>query len=104
MFWVAAMEQNDFFTRLGLRYRRQRIEKKVKLRTLAARCGISVDTLRAIERGGVHVKIGSWFAVARALDLAGPWQGLLVEQRDPFEEYDRQRASEEQLMKARVRS
>ncbi len=98
------MDKIEIFAQLGLHSRRERIRQKIKLRVLAARCGISVDTLRAIERGGTHVRIGSWFAVAQALDLAAPWQELLVEHHDPFEEYDRQQASEEKLRKSRVRS
>lgn len=98
------MDQHDFLTQLGLRYRQERIRQKLKLSTLAARCGISIDTLRAIERGGDNVRIGSWLAVAQALQLDAPWQGLLATGLDPFEEYDRQRELKENLMKTRVRS
>ena len=98
------METIEFFSQLGLLYRKRRIELKVKLRTLALRCGISVDTLRSIERGSASVKIGSWLAVADALGLAEAWKGLLVETIDPFEEYDRRQGLEEKIMKTRVRS
>lgn len=98
------MNHPDFLTQLGLRYRQERIRQKIKLSDLAARCGISIDTLRAIERGGDNVRIGSWLAVAQALDLTAPWQGLLAVELDPFEEYDRQRELKENLMKTRVRS
>lgn len=98
------MDNHDFLTQLGLRYRQERIRQKLKIRTLAARCGISVDTLRAIEQGSDSVRIGSWLAVAQALDLAAAWQGLLAADLDPFEEYDRQRELKENLMKTRVRS
>jgi transcriptional regulator with XRE-family HTH domain len=98
------MNHHDILTQLGLRYRQERIKQKIKLNTLAARCGISMDTLRAIEQGSDRVRIGSWLAVAQALDLATPWQGLLAVALDPFEEYDRQRELKENLMKTRVRS
>lgn len=62
----------------------RRIELKIKLRTLALRCGSSIGS---IERGSASVKIGSWFAVAEALGLAEVWQGL-----------------EKKMLKTRVRS
>ncbi len=98
------MNPHDVLIQLGLRYRQERIKQKIKLSTLAARCGISIDTLRAIEQGSDRVRIGSWLAVAQSLDLAAPWQGLLAVALDPFEEYDRQRELKENLMKTRVRS
>jgi len=98
------METIELFSQLGLLYRKRRIELKIKLRTLAIRCGISIDTLRSIERGSASVKIGSWFAVADALGLAEVWKGLLVETVDPFEEYDRRQGLEEKILKTRVRS
>lgn len=98
------METNEFFSQLGLLYRKRRIKLKIKLRTLAIRCGISIDTLRSIERGSASVKIGSWFVVADALGLAEVWKGLLVETVDPFEEYDRRQGLEEKILKTRVRS
>ncbi len=98
------MDNLELFTRLGLLYRKRRIEQKIKLRTLAARCAISMDTVRSIERGSPNVKIGSWFAVAQALNLSQSWQGLLTEETDPFEEYDRQAHRVTQLQKTRVRS
>ena len=98
------MESIEFLSQLGILYRKRRIELKIKLRTLAARCGISIDTMRSIERGSASVKIGSWFAGAHALGLADGWKGLLVETVDPFEEYDRKQVLEEKIMKTRVRS
>lgn len=98
------MDNLEIFTHLGLLYRKKRIEQKIKLSTLAARCAISMDTLRSIERGSPNVKIGSWFAVAQALNLSQAWQGLLTEETDPFEEYDRQALRVTQLLKTRVRS
>jgi transcriptional regulator with XRE-family HTH domain len=98
------MDHSKFFTQLGLRYRQERIRQRIKLRTLAIRCAISVDTLRAIEQGSERVKIGSWLMVAEALDLAAAWQGLLADRLDPFEEYDRQRELKDKLLKTRVRS
>jgi hypothetical protein len=98
------MTSEEFFHQLGLLYRKRRIELKIKLLTLATRCAISVDTMRAIERGSEKVKIGSWLAVAEALGLAEAWKGLLVEPVDPFAEYDRKQDIEERILKKRVRS
>lgn len=98
------MDTIELFGQLGLLYRKRRIKLKIKLRTLAIRCGISIDTMRSIERGSASVKIGSWFVVADALGLAEVWKGLLVETVDPFEEYDRRQGLEEKILKTRVRS
>jgi transcriptional regulator with XRE-family HTH domain len=101
---VIIVERNEFFHQLGYRYRKRRIELKIKLSILEARCGISIDTLRAIERGSMSVKIGSWYVVAETLGIADTWQELLAEPLDPFEEYDRGKRLEAKIMKARVRS
>src|SRR3990167_6312462 len=98
------MTNKEFFHQLGLLYRKRRIELKIKLLTLATRCAISVDTMRAIEQGSASVKIGSWLAVADVLGLAEAWQSLLVEPVDPFDEYDRKQGLEEKILKRRVRS
>lgn len=98
------MTNEEFFHQLGLLYRKRRITLKIKLLTLATRCAISVDTMRAIERGSESVKIGSWLTVANVLGLADTWKSLLVEPVDPFDEYDRKRGAEEKIMQRRVRS
>jgi hypothetical protein len=98
------MTNEEFFHQLGLLYRKRRIELKIKLLTLATRCAISVDTMRAIERGSEKVKIGSWLAVAEALGLAEAWKSLLAQPVDPFAAYDRAQGLEERILKRRVRS
>ncbi|MCX5875468.1 MAG: helix-turn-helix transcriptional regulator [Deltaproteobacteria bacterium] len=98
------MTNKEFFHQLGLLYRKRRIALKIKLLTLATRCAISVDTMRAIERGSESVKIGSWLAVADVLGLGEAWKSLLVEPVDPFAEYDRKQGLEEKILKRRVRS
>lgn len=98
------MKNTEFLHQLGLLSRKRRIALKIKLLTLATRCGISVDTMRAIERGSESVKIGSWLAVAEVLGLADAWESLLVEPVDPFAEYDRKQVLEDKILKRRVRS
>ena len=49
---------------------------------LAAKAGIGMSTLVAIERGAATVQIGFWFKVLWALDLLGPFAELTRLGRD----------------------
>lgn len=99
------MDSESFFIQLGLLYRKCRIAQGLKVRTLAAKCKVSADTIRAIEKGKESVKIGSWLTVAKELGLATAWDGLLAEPpRDPFEEFDQQQKVVVEIRKRRVRS
>ena len=92
-----------FFNELGLAFRKQRIDLKIKQTELAARSGVSRDTIISIEKGRDTVSIGAWYAVAQALGLADAWDHLKSLPVDPFEEYDRRQEERKSVVTARVR-
>lgn len=81
---------------LGLELARARRARRWTQEELAERAGVSVDTLRAAERGSARVRVGAMFelatlvgldlltGVARA-SLARPTQGATTAARGPSE-------------------
>lgn len=60
------------------------------MRLFAERIGVSVPTLRAMERGAPTVQVGAWVAALWALDRLGDLAGVLAKREDLL---DRARAS-----------
>jgi len=81
---ISITEATDRLVALGRRLRVVRVERNEPMTTFAERIGVSVPTLRAMERGAPTVQIGAWASALWALDrlddlntvLAAP-EGLL---------------------------
>lgn len=63
---------------LGKRVRSRRIGARMSQKTLAAKAGIHVNTLRTLERTG-EVKLRSFIAVLRALGARAGLEDLLAQ-------------------------
>jgi transcriptional regulator with XRE-family HTH domain len=57
--------------RLGERIRMARLRRRLPAKLIAERAGMSVTTLRNVEKGGMGVTIGAYAAVLHVLGLAG---------------------------------
>jgi transcriptional regulator with XRE-family HTH domain len=57
--------------RLGDRIRTARLRRRLPAKLVAERAGMSVTTLRNVERGGMGVTIGAYAAVLHVLGLDG---------------------------------
>ena len=57
--------------RLGERLRAARLRRHLPAKLAAERAGMSVMTLRSVERGGMGVTIGAYAAVLHVLGLDG---------------------------------
>lgn len=57
--------------RLGERIRAARLRRRLPAKLVAERAGMSVMTLRNVERGGMGVTIGAYVAALHVLGLDG---------------------------------
>lgn len=58
-------------SRLGERIRAARLRRRLPAKLVAERAGMSLMTLRNVEKGGMGVTIGAYAAVLHALGLDG---------------------------------
>lgn len=58
-------------SQLGERMRTARLRRRLSAKLVAARAGMSVMTLRNVERGGMGVTLGAYAAVLHVLGLDG---------------------------------
>ena len=56
---------------LGERIRAARLRRRLTAKLVAERAGMTVTTLRAVERGGMGVTVGAYVAVLHVLGLDG---------------------------------
>ena len=68
--------------RLGERIRTARLRRRLSAKLTAERAGMSLMTLRSVERGGMGVTIGAYVAVLHVLGLDGDLDA--VAQADPL--------------------
>lgn len=88
------MNQADMkLKELGSRLRSQRLSRDETQAMFSARIGVSIPTLRKMEAGDPTVMIGSWSRALDIVDRSDDWDGLLLQQEDLFEKYDRLKAS-----------
>jgi transcriptional regulator with XRE-family HTH domain len=70
---------------LGARLRANRLARNEPQARFAARLGISVPTLRRMERGDPAAQIGHWLAALDILGRAGDLDGLLAPSKSLFD-------------------
>ena len=68
--------------RLGERIRTARLRRRLSAKLTAERAGMSLMTLRSVERGGMGVTMGAYVAVLHVLGLDGDLDA--VAQADPL--------------------
>ncbi|MFH1982503.1 MAG: helix-turn-helix transcriptional regulator [Pseudomonadota bacterium] len=74
---------------LGLRLRRMRLERNDTQDAFAARIGISVPTLRAMENGDPGVRIGNWIEALRILGRLNDIDTVLEIRETLFDKFER---------------
>jgi len=62
---------------LGRRVRLARVRRRIALRELASRAGVSYDTARAVEAGNLATGLGAYLALIWALGLEREFAHLL---------------------------
>jgi len=83
---------NQALVALGARLRAARLERNEPMAVFAERIGVSVPTLRDMERGSATVQIGSWLNALWALDRIGEVSALLAEHESLIERAKRVRS------------
>lgn len=93
-------EVSNILTQLGERLRAARIDRNDTMEVFAQRIGVSIGTVRAMERGAPTVQVGAWLNalwILNELDsltgLLKPNQSLLEQLRAQERNGQRQRAS-----------
>ena len=96
---MVSVEYGEKLEALGLRLREARLEKNESQERFSARLGVSVPTLRKMEKGDPSCSIGLWAEALFILDHLSDLDAFLEKKRSLFDKRDdvilqkRQRAS-----------
>jgi len=82
---LSLAESTAVLTAFGRRLRASRVERNQTMAVFAARIGVSVPTLRAMERGAPTVQVGAWANALWALDRREDFATLLAERASVLE-------------------
>ncbi len=82
---LSLAESTAVLTAFGRRLRASRVERNQTMAVFAARIGVSVPTLRAMERGAPTVQVGAWANALWALDRLEDFATLLAERASVLE-------------------
>jgi transcriptional regulator with XRE-family HTH domain len=72
----------DAANMIGTRVRLARVRRRLTLRQLAAKAGVSYDTARAVETGNLMTGLGAYLALVWALGLERELAAFLDPDRD----------------------
>lgn len=86
---------------LGMRLRRMRLDTGETQARFAARLGISIPTLRGMEKGDPAVKLGLWAKALWILDRLRDIDALLGQPTSLFDQYE-SRETYQEVMKRRA--
>lgn len=85
---MLSVECIEKLKQLGLRLRDARLERNEPQHEFADRLGVSIPTLRKMERGDSSVSIGLWIDTLDLLNRLSDFDHLLSPQQSLFEQYD----------------
>lgn len=98
---MAEVTPGDISVRLGQSIKRRRLSQRLRLVDVAQRAGLSVPTIRAIERGDASVSFGNYAFVAVLLGAGDLFEPII---RDAAVTILSSKRSRVRIPKARVRS
>ena len=100
---MISVESKECLSKLGVRLKKARLELNDPQARFAFRLGISIPTLRKMEKGDPTVQIGLWAEVLSILGRLEDWDSLLEKRKSLFDKYEerkskvRQRASKRKV-------
>jgi transcriptional regulator with XRE-family HTH domain len=89
-------ESDDALVALAMRLRHARLGRDETMQLFAQRIGISVPTLRAMERGSSSVQIGHWVRALWALDRLSDLATVLTQPASPLDRARQQEVPQRQ--------
>ncbi|MBW2708935.1 MAG: helix-turn-helix transcriptional regulator [Deltaproteobacteria bacterium] len=85
-------EESDLvLNNLGARLKSARLDRNESQARFAARLGISIPTLRNMEKGDPAVRIGLWVEALWILDHLGDLKSVLKKQESLFDQFDKEK-------------
>ncbi len=87
---MISVKVQDQLTDLGQRLRRLRLDRNESQERFATRLGVSIPTLRKMERGEPTVSLGLWADALWLLDRLSDLERLLVPKQSLFEQFEKQ--------------
>lgn len=101
---VSVSETGQALASLGARLRAARLERDEPMAVFAERIGVSVPTLREMERGSATVQIGFWLNALWALDRLDEAGALLADRESLIERARRARGPARRRASRRLRA
>ncbi len=101
---VPVTDATQALASLGTRLRAARLERDEPMAVFAERIGVSVPTLREMERGSATVQVGSWLNALWALDRLDEVGALLAERESLIERAKRARRPSRRRASRRLRA
>jgi transcriptional regulator with XRE-family HTH domain len=89
---VFIQEESRVLAALGLRLRERRLESGQSQQTFAERIGVSLPTLRAMERGVPTVQVAFWIRALWALGRLDDLSAVLAPAGSLFDQLERRRS------------
>lgn len=84
-------QEGILLQRLAQRLRQARLQRNESQEVFAARLGLSRQSYSKMENGAATTPIGVWLAASALLGRLTTWEGVLAEQENLFERYERQK-------------
>ncbi len=101
---MVSVDTKECLTGLGSRLRQARLELNEAQAGFASRLGVSIPTLRKMEKGDTSVKIGLWAEALYILNKMSDLDDVLKKQGTLFDRWEeqqskiRQRASKRKIL------
>ena len=92
---MVSEESNLALKNLGARFKSARLDRNESQARFAARIGVSVPTLRNMEKGDPAVGIGLWVEALWILDHLKDLESVLKKRESLFDQFDKRRAVKE---------
>lgn len=85
---MVSIEAEKYLAELGSRLRQARLKRNETQARFASRLGISIPTLRKMEKGDPSVQVGLWAEALSMLDRIADFEALLKKRETLFDRWE----------------